>query len=373
MVIRFENLLNPITPDSPSGDGYLYSRQLRESFSALRKPEQPNSEADTNYRRAADWSGLEKLAQSALAEQTKDIRIVCHLIEAWTQIRGFAGLHDGLKLLTEFVATCWDRSYPLVDDQDDWESRLAPLENMLDDIERGSCFPLTVRHLALLGDVERSCDYYQFQELQQAKTEAATLELERLVASSSADSLSLRAQQIADALAQLAALKAALEQRVGQQAPGFTYLRDALRDCQRIVLAYAPATPPSTGSNAAELDLLETSASTRPEADASLAEPSADFDGAPHSTAAPSGASPASSTAPLLNSRSAAYQQLDAIAEYLKQTEPHSPVPYLIQRAVKLGQMPFPVLAQQMIREEGILDELKREFGIGSLMETSSD
>ncbi len=65
-----------------------------------------------------------------------------------------------------------------------------------------------------------------------------------------------------------------------------------------------------------------------------------------------------------LDSRGAAYRQLTQAAEYLQQTEPHSPIPYLVHRAVKLGQLPFPKLVQQLVREEGILNEPCREFGI---------
>ena len=44
--------------------------------------------------------------------------------------------------------------------------------------------------------------------------------------------------------------------------------------------------------------------------------------------------------------------------------EPHSPIPYLIKRAVSLGRLPFPSLMRQVIREPVVLTELNREFGI---------
>jgi hypothetical protein len=48
----------------------------------------------------------------------------------------------------------------------------------------------------------------------------------------------------------------------------------------------------------------------------------------------------------------------------LEELEPHSPIPYLVRRAVELGEMRFPDLAKQLIRSPDLLTELYREFGI---------
>ena len=65
-----------------------------------------------------------------------------------------------------------------------------------------------------------------------------------------------------------------------------------------------------------------------------------------------------------MTSREDAYRQLAQAAEVLRQLEPHSPIPYLIKRAVELGAMPFPELMQALIREPNAISELKRELGI---------
>src|SRR5213076_2466023 len=50
------------------------------------------------------------------------------------------------------------------------------------------------------------------------------------------------------------------------------------------------------------------------------------------------------------SSRQEVYRQLAEAAERLRQLEPHSPIPYLIQRAVQLGSMSFPQLIRQLVR-----------------------
>ena len=62
--------------------------------------------------------------------------------------------------------------------------------------------------------------------------------------------------------------------------------------------------------------------------------------------------------------RDQAYQALDSIAAYLHRTEPHSPTPYLIKRAVNWGRMPLPELMAEVIREEGDLNKLINLLGL---------
>ncbi len=59
--------------------------------------------------------------------------------------------------------------------------------------------------------------------------------------------------------------------------------------------------------------------------------------------------------------RESAYRQLEQIAEFLQRTEPHSPIPYLVRRAITWGRMPLPQLMQEMLKQEG---DVQRLFGL---------
>ena len=65
-----------------------------------------------------------------------------------------------------------------------------------------------------------------------------------------------------------------------------------------------------------------------------------------------------------LASRADAYRMLNAAADMLQRIEPHSPVPYLVKRAVRLGELKFPELMRALVRENAVLDELDRLMGI---------
>ena len=53
-----------------------------------------------------------------------------------------------------------------------------------------------------------------------------------------------------------------------------------------------------------------------------------------------------------------------AAAAALQRLEPHSPIPYLINRAVELGALSFPELMRILIRNSDVLAGLNRELGI---------
>jgi predicted component of type VI protein secretion system len=62
-------------------------------------------------------------------------------------------------------------------------------------------------------------------------------------------------------------------------------------------------------------------------------------------------------------SRDEAYRRLGEIAEYLLRTEPHSPVSYLVKRAVAWGEMPLTELLQELLDSESDLKQIYRLLG----------
>jgi hypothetical protein len=45
--------------------------------------------------------------------------------------------------------------------------------------------------------------------------------------------------------------------------------------------------------------------------------------------------------------------------------DPHSPISYLVQRAVKLSKLPLPKLLKALIRNDQALDDLNRDLDLG--------
>ena len=123
-----------------------------------------------------------------------------------------------------------------------------------------------------------------------------------------------------------------LNGKMGSVAPGLIDLRAAVEDCRKLVKQMLAQKGEEGGAEVTANGSAE--------------------------------AGPTSGGVAKAGSREQAYRQLAQAAAVLRQLEPHSPIPYLIQRAVELGSMPFPQLMRALIREQNVLNELTRELGI---------
>src|SRR5262249_10276020 len=152
------------------------------------------------------------------------------------------------------------------------------------------------------------------------------------------------AQELAESQEELAQLVQSLGIKMGPLAPGLTGLRLAIEEVhglsQKILKKKRP------------VDSAET----------------APTEASPEAGAPPAGASARAARATpgprTLTSRADVYRQLEQAAGVLQQLEPHSPIPYLIKRAVELGGLTFPELIKALIRDPNVLNELSREFGL---------
>ena len=67
---------------------------------------------------------------------------------------------------------------------------------------------------------------------------------------------------------------------------------------------------------------------------------------------------------PSFSSREQAYASLSAIADYLMRTEPHSPAPWLVKRAVSWGGMTLAELLDELLGQGENLASIKKLLGM---------
>ncbi len=331
--VDLETLLRPVPGDHPEGDASHFALTLAPALRELRREESQDEFTDATrpaVLKRADWAEVARQCEESLREKAKDLRTACHLTEAWTRCEGLAGLSQGLELLAQLVESCWDRLTPLEGD-DPVESRGVPLANLLDDPDRGVCFPSLLRTLPLLGESESPLSFVAWTRLRSASSPDDLNRLTSLRDNTVTEVFRQQHQFALQSLASLERLCSVLEERMGDASPGLLNVRSALSDL--------------AGLLADELKQLGVAAPGAVTADAEMIEPS---DDEPQRDPA----------------REQLYALLDTTAERLRAMEPHSPVPYLIKRAVRLGRLPFPRLMEQVIREPSALSELNREFGI---------
>jgi type VI secretion system protein ImpA len=65
-----------------------------------------------------------------------------------------------------------------------------------------------------------------------------------------------------------------------------------------------------------------------------------------------------------LRSRAQALQQLRDVAAFFRRTEPHSPVAYLAEKAVKWGDMPLHEWLRKVVKDQGSMSYLHELLGV---------
>jgi type VI secretion system protein ImpA len=339
-LIALDELLQPIPGDDPAGESVPFAQ--RAELDEMRKeinpndfdPKDPLRPTDTKY---ADWKGIVRKTGDALKKQSKDLLLGARLVEALTKLQGYAGYADGIVLMRRLLEECWDRLHPTIEDGD-VEVRAGQF-NWLGDDGRGARFPYTLRTVPLFTFEGEPVSQFDWKKAQEGKGRFKPDQVEKAMAEATRERVHELATDLDRAMEETAALLKTLNDRLGSAAPGLNDIRAVLAETATLVkgllqrkggpiqaAAEAPAGAGEEGTNGQAASGPGRRATTR-----------ADI-----------------------------YAQLAQSADQLAELEPHSPIPFLIRRAVRLGQLPFPELMREMMRPDlqAGLDELDRELGI---------
>lgn len=343
-LLDFEPLLAPIPGPDPAGSTLPYI--LRERLDLARREINPNDYDPGDPQRpttakSADWSAILELSQQVLRETSKDLSVAARLTEALVKVHRFAGLRDGLQLLRLMVEQCWERLSPALEEGDDLEVRAAAFR-WLDDPDRGASFPSTLRAVPLVRGDGADYGWLDWRRSQDPRSGLTPEAFDKARQVTPVESSRDAVERLAAARTEFDGLVNALKVRMGESAPAMLGLRQAFDDCQllanQILQLNDVADQP-----VAETDVIPESPVTAEEVAPSVR-----------------GAT-ASARQPI--TRAQIYAQLTEAANALRRLEPHSPIPYLLERAVSLGSLPFPLLMKELIRDNNVLTEMSREIG----------
>src|SRR5262249_39736336 len=80
--------------------------------------------------------------------------------------------------------------------------------------------------------------------------------------------------------------------------------------------------------------------------------------------AAPGAAAPPGEVLDVIRSREDAFRALLKVSDFFRRTEPHSPVSYALEQAVRGGRMPLPELLMELVPDEAPRKNLFKQVGI---------
>lgn len=365
-VLDFERILQPIAGENPSGENLQYSGLYDEIREARRADKDlPQGQWQTELK-IADYRQVINLAVPALETQTKDLQIAAWLSESLIKEHGFAGLRDSFKLLSGLQEKFWETVYPEIDEGDaegranaiawlDTQGALAARGAKITDGEGYSYLDFEdSKKFDIPENIDTldSTDQQKFRELQaQAEKEnRVTADRWRKAKAASRrafyEELFVVVEECRTAFSELNRI---IEEKFDRnQMPGTVNLKKALDDIHTIVKK-----------------LLEDKRAEEPDAvdEATAVESAADET----ETSQASGDAKTSTTAAgAIQNRQDAIRRLADLAEFFRKTEPHSPVSYLVQRAVNWGEMPLEAWLQDVIKDEAVLFQLRQTLGFNT-------
>lgn len=332
-------LLTPIEPSAPAGAS-LRASALYRGIELARSADDaslPMGQMPHELKRA-DWPAVQRMCVDALCHHSKDLQLAVWLQEALMQQRGLAGIAPGVRFTTSLLDAFWESLHP---------ADTGHRANLLRWVNRRLL--LTLKLIPLNSDSEAAYAWADL-ELAQRVAQQATPDrkadddgtdgdadlqaLHKRLAATPTPVCRERLASLSQALQAVAELNAVIDRRFDDDAPSLGGFVRTLESIQ--------------GWFAGEL---------RRRGQPLLVEPSA-----PASAAASPGPMTAHTTPALVapqpfvdaqDARSEAYAMLARASEILMRIEPHSPVPYIVQRAVAWGSLNTAELYRELFLRTG--------------------
>lgn len=353
--------LAPVAASSPCGEDMSFSIEF-DQIADMRREDDPTLDQGewVTSLKVADWPGVAATCSKLLTTQTKDLRLAMWMTEAWAMLDGFAGLDKGLRLCTQLCDRYWSELHPQADGGD-FEERIGNISWLLQRVGAlAGTLPVTRGRQGAAFNLQDMAAAKQLQAaLERNPDDAARLSADKITLEQFNRALKdTPAGTLLDTLAaarqcaqHLLAWQAVVDKHLGADGPGFVQAKETLaaivheierlaRDCGALALAAASASNDEVAmQGGSEDDLVDVGSGMR---------------------TARAGAQPGGP----LRTRAQALQQLREVAAFFRRTEPHSPVAYLAEKAVKWGDMPLHEWLRKVVKDQGSMAHLQDLLGL---------
>ncbi|MCC6345457.1 MAG: type VI secretion system protein TssA [Bryobacterales bacterium] len=369
-VLDLEALLAPIAGDNPAGQSLFATtiladlREYRRSEDVGNLGEWAPAEAKT-----ANWNKLDKVAIDTLTNKSKDIRVAGHLMESKVVQKGFPGLRDGLRLIREIQERYWDLFYPALTapegEEDEYEDD-NPIEvraAALGQIDRLMVMP--VRSIPSTkpqggGNVYSQVDWDQANYVDNLKGKQQEAYDQAISEGQPTGELFARAvsltpvsfyqkyvEDLDECHEELRLLNELIEQRYQdtEQLPILSGVRGAIEGIERMVRDIEKIHGKLRKSDEVE----EEQTGEAEGEDVGVARKAAfTGEGIPLEPV----------------DRADAMRRLQAVAAYFRKAEPHSPIAFLIDRAIHWGNLSLDQWLMEVVKDQAVLGAVRETLGL---------
>lgn len=309
--------------------------------------------ADSSYKY---WQDINRLAQTLLQKHSKDLEVCTWLMEAQIRLHGFAGLRDTLTLLNQLIDTYWGDLFPLPD-EDGIETTLMSLHGLNGDGKNGTLLaPLNT--VALAPETSKGsfcywqlCQARDVERMQDAEEKAIREkqlgikweDIQQIVALSPNQYYFDLRDDLTQSIAEFQLLDQKLTERCADDAPSTSAIRNLLGD----ILEAISGTAKDKFTQKTSVISVESSPSKRSE----IIENTIDSN--------------------TFSSRQQALDKLKEVASFFRQTEPHSPISYAVEKAIRWGNLSLHELMSELIPDGGARDTFSLMTGVRFSSESS--
>ncbi len=346
-ILDFSSLLAPISSEQPTGVDLRLDPSPLSGYQTIKTARYAARDAEKNslYKESASdadehWRKIASLAPNLLANESKDLEVATWLTEALVRRNGFQGVKEAFLLIEGLIDQFWDGLYPLPDEEDGLETRISPFAGLNGTSNEGVLIAPIRRVPLTQGYSPGPFAYWQYQQAvelervtnedaRQAKAEKLGFtfaDIERAVDETSQEFFVEQFEDLEETLACVKRIEEKLDRHCGSEyAPSMRSIIGALEECRSALNHIARHKLPVA---AVEADPIENNSAAE--------------------TAA--GGQPTQAVvAKAVMTRDIAFQQLLDLAKFFRTTEPHSPVSYALEKAVKWGNMPLDELIVELI------------------------
>lgn len=369
-VIDINALIQPIAGDNPAGNDI---RQDVSPTSIYYKIKDARADARSSERQllmeddpelasvvVPEWDTVVQTAPEILTSHAKDLEVAAWYCEGLLRHHGLPGLRDGFRLIQGLVEGFWDNLYPMPD-EDGIETRVAPLTGLNGEDGDGTLIvpinkvPLTANgtyppfatwHYEQALDLEKITD----PKKKEARIDAGAVTTQMIqqgILETPVDSIAHFKEDLDECIDAFAKLTAALDERCGHESPPSSNIRNRLNRLKEVM---GFLTKDMAAGNAPA------------EAAAAEAAPAPASGAAPQAAAAPAAAVQVGDGT--ITNREDAHRIMLKIADFFRETEPHSPVSYVLEQAVRWGNMSLPELLAELIGDDRARQDYFKMTGI---------
>ncbi|QIT55979.1 type VI secretion system protein TssA [Aquisalimonas sp. 2447] len=363
-ILDIPGLLLPVTDDAPTGQDLRLDDGAASSYHALRNARgiARNQERDalesgeTDQGTPAEWREVLETAPEVLRNESKDLEVVTWLIEALCRTHGFRGVAAGFCLARQLLETFGEGLHPQPD-EDGKPSQLIALTGLNGVGSEGALIP-PLKSLRLTDNAPPGpfctwqCEQaFELEKITDPDKRAARIkrgyvaleDILQAVGATSTPVLQATDHDIRQAISEFHRYSETLDRYCADDPQPTGRIADTLDNCRRMVAHLAGDRIQVVGG--------DTQADAANDAD----------DEAGDDEAAPA---PGEQQGRRQMDREAALRQLREVAEFFRRTEPHSPVSYAIEQAVRWSQMPLPDLLAELIPDDGARQKYRTLAGI---------